>query len=254
MAAGIAVTIAASAPAASADPVDVGYGGCTSSNSALATPPPDYTTRVTLTPQGSGFQAGKPITITWHYSESTAPPPQGIPAKNVATAKGTILIGGAATSTVVTGASAAFPPDVVPVGGKFQIPDMTATFTPSTAGTYILTPGDNEQDANLGSLTLVIKCKASGAKTAATITVAAGAPGAASSSSATAATAATTTTSTLTTLPHTGFDGRWMAGAAGLAAVVGAGAWPPRGAGAGATAEAGPGFRTCVLTSQEPWP
>lgn len=212
-----AVALAASAPTASADSTDVKYGGCTSSNTAVAAPPPDYTTTVTLTPQGGGYQAGKPIKITWRYSESTAPPPVGIPAANVATAKGTILIGGAATGTVTTAASATFPPAPVPVGGKFQIPDMTATFTPKAAGTYTLTPGDNEQDASLGTLSIVITCKASGAKVAATITVAAGTPGSGDSPSS----PATTSTSTLSTLPHTGFDGRWMIGAAGLAAVLG---------------------------------
>src|SRR5690349_1181076 len=74
-----AVALAAFAPAAGADQVDVKSGGCTSNNPALAAAPPDYTTQVTLTPQGSGFQAGKPIKITWHYSISTAPGPTGIP-------------------------------------------------------------------------------------------------------------------------------------------------------------------------------
>ncbi|NUR60451.1 MAG: LPXTG cell wall anchor domain-containing protein [Catenulispora sp.] len=225
------VALAASAPTASADSTDVKYGGCSSSDTAVAAAPPDYTTTVTLTPQGSGYQAGKPIKITWHYSESTAPPPVGIPAAKVATAKGAILIGGAATDTVTTDFSAAFPPAAVPVGGKFQIPDLTATFTPKAAGTYTLTPGDNEQDANLGTLSIVIKCKASGAKAAATITVAAGTPGSGDTSSSSATTgssttspgSATTSTSTLSTLPHTGFDGRWMIGAAGLAAVLGGG-------------------------------
>ena len=223
------VTLAAFAPTASADPVEVKYGGCVSTDPAVAAAPADYTTTVTLTPQGTSFQVGKAITITWHYSISTAPGPTGIPIPNAASAKAKILIGGAATTTVTTGSSALFPPAPVAAGKTFQIPDMTATFTPRAAGTYTLTPGDNEQDPIVPGL--VITCKASGAKTAATITVAAGSAGGGSTSTtgtgtstspATSA-AATTTTSTISTLPHTGFDGRWLAGAAGLAAVLGGG-------------------------------
>lgn len=224
-----AVTLSAFAPAASADPVDVKYGGCVSTDPAVAAAPADYTTTVTLTPQGTGFQVGKAITITWHYSISTAPPPTGIPIPHAATAKAKILIGGAATTTVTTGSSALFPPAPVAAGKTFQIPDMTATFTPQAAGTYTLTPGDNEQDPIVPGL--VITCKASGAKTAATITVAAGSGGSTSSSTATSGSGTTSTspatpgssTSTLSTLPHTGFDGRWMFGVAGLAAVLGGG-------------------------------
>ncbi|NUR32094.1 MAG: LPXTG cell wall anchor domain-containing protein [Catenulispora sp.] len=223
-----AVTLAAFAPSASAAQVDVKYGGCTSNNPGVAAPPPDYTTKVTLTPQGSDFKTGQAIKITWHYSTSTAPGPVGIPLANVATAKAAILVGGAATSTITTGDSAKFPPSSVPAGGTFQIPDMTATFTPTAAGTYTLTPGDNEQD--VAQFGVVVKCKASGATAAATITVAAGSPGSGTTSSSsatsgssttTATAAATTSTSTLSTLPHTGFDGRWLFGGVGLAAVLG---------------------------------
>ncbi|NUP48297.1 MAG: LPXTG cell wall anchor domain-containing protein [Catenulispora sp.] len=231
-----AVAAAAFAPTAGADSTQVKYGSCTSSNPALAAAPPDYTTQVTLSPQGSGFKAGQAIKITWHYSISTAPGPVGIPAANVASAKAQILVGGAATTTISTGDSAKFPPAPVSAGQTFQIPDMTATFTPSAAGTYTLTPGDNEQD--VPQFNVVVKCKASGAKAAATITVAAGTPGSgdtssssatsAASSSSSGATAtstgsATSSTSTLSTLPHTGFDGRWLFGVAGLAAVLGGG-------------------------------
>ncbi|GAA1975865.1 LPXTG cell wall anchor domain-containing protein [Catenulispora subtropica] len=218
-----AVAIAAFAPSASAAQVDVKYGGCTSSNPGLAAAPPDYTTKVTLTPQGSDFKTGQAIRITWHYSTSTAPGPVGIPVANVATAKAKILVAGAASSTITTADSAKFPPSPVAAGGTFQIPDMTATFTPTAAGTYTLTPGDNEQD--VAQFGVVVNCKASGATAAATITVAAGTGGTTSTSTATSATTtaatATTSTSTLSTLPHTGFDGRWLFGGAGLAAVLG---------------------------------
>ncbi|MBS2546346.1 hypothetical protein KGQ19_05650 [Catenulispora sp. NL8] len=174
-----AVSLAVFAPTASAGTVSVGYGSCTSSNTALTPPPPDYTSQVTLTPQGSSFQVGKAITITWHYSTSTAPPP-GIPLANVASAKAKIVIGGAASSTISTGSSANFPPAPVATGGTFQIPDMTATFTPTAAGTYTLTPGDNEQD--ITQFSLVVACKASASGPAATITVAPGSGGGTSSS------------------------------------------------------------------------
>ena len=148
---GGAVTVAAAAlavfaPTASAGTTSVGYGSCTSSNPSLSAPPPDYTSQVTLTPQGSSFQVGKAISITWHYSISTAPGPLGIPVANVATAKAKIVVSGAASSTISTGSSANFPSAPVAAGKTFQIPDMTATFTPTAAGTYKLTPGDNEQD------------------------------------------------------------------------------------------------------------
>jgi LPXTG-motif cell wall-anchored protein len=224
-----AVALAASAPSASAAPADVKYGGCTSSNPALAPAPPDYTTKVTLTPQGTDFKAGQAVKITWHYSTSTAPGPVGIPVANVATAKAKIVITGAVASTVTTADSAHFPPSPVAVGGTFQIPDMTATFTPAAAGTYTLTPGDNEQD--VAQFGVVVNCKASGATAAATITVAAGSPGGGPTSSSTATSGGSTTssttaaptsgTSTLSTLPHTGFDGRWLFGGVGLAAVLG---------------------------------
>src|SRR5437764_6514234 len=94
------VVFAALAPAANAGSAEVEYSGCTSSNPALAAAPPDYTTQVTLTPQGSGFQVGKAITISWHYSTSTAPGPVGIPLAKVATAKARIVVSGAASSTI----------------------------------------------------------------------------------------------------------------------------------------------------------
>jgi LPXTG-motif cell wall-anchored protein len=175
-----AVSLAVFAPTASAGTVSVGYGSCTSSNTQLTPPPPDYTSQVTLTPQGSSFQVGKAITITWHYSTSTAPAP-GIPLANVATAKAKIVIGGAGSSTISTGSSANFPPAPVATGGTFQIPDMTATFTPTAAGKYTLTPGDNEQD--IAQFGLVVACKASASGPAATITVAPASGGGSSSSS-----------------------------------------------------------------------
>lgn len=228
------------APAAGAGTASVGYGSCTSSNPALAAPPPNYTSQVTLTPQGSSFQAGKAIKITWHYSISTAPGPVGIPVAKVATAKAKIVIAGAASSTVTTGSSANFPPEPVTPGKTFQIPDMTATFTPSAAGTYTLTPGDNEQD--VAQFGVVVKCKASASGPAATITVgpASGGGGATSTTSAPSTSAPSTsapstsapstsagsspsTSSTDGVLPHTGFDGRWLAGGVVLAAALGAG-------------------------------
>ena len=236
-----AVTVAAAAltvfaPTAGADTVSVGYGSCTSSNTNLSPAPPNYTSQVTLTPQGSSFEVGKAITIKWHYSLSTAPSP-GIPLANVATAKAKIVISGAASSTISTGSSASFPSAPVAVGGKFQIPDMTATFTPAAAGTYKLTPGDNEQD--IAQFNLVVTCKAAASGPAATITVAAASGGggttststtsAASSNSpsggSTSTSAAGSTSSSPTTgeLPHTGFDGRWLAGGGVLAAVLGGG-------------------------------
>ena len=221
-----AVALAASAPSASAAPADDDRQG--SARAAIRRwrqPPPDYTRRSRWPPQGADFKAGQAIKITWHYSTSTAPGPVGIPVANVATAKAKIVITGAAASTVTTADSANFPPSPVAVGGTFQIPDMTATFTPAPAGTYTLTPGDNEQD--VAQFGVVVNCKASGATAAATITVAAGSPGSGSTSSSSATSggpttaAATTSASTLSTLPHTGFDGRWLFGGVGLAAVLG---------------------------------
>lgn len=256
---GGAVTVAAAAlavfaPTASAGTTSVGYGSCTSSNPQLSPPPPNYTSQVTLTPQGSSFQVGKAITIKWHYSVSTAPGPVGIPVANVATAKAKIVIGGAASSTISTGSSANFPPAPVAAGGTFQIPDMTATFTPTAAGTYTLTPGDNEQD--IAQFGLVVACKATASGAAATITVApasGGGGGTPSSSghtstsststssssssssggssgssggndtSATSAAGSGSSSSTTGVLPHTGFDGRWLVGGAVLAAALGGG-------------------------------
>lgn len=227
----VAVVVVALAPSAGADTTSVGYGSCTSSNPSLSAPPPDYTAEVTLTPQGSSFQVGKAIRITWHYSLSTAPGPVGIPVANVATAKAKIVITGAASSTISTGSSATFPPAQVNPGQTFQIPDMTATFTPTAAGTYKLTPGDNEQD--IAQFGLVVACKASASGPAATITVtaASGGSGGASStgtststgaaSSSTSAGGSTSSSSTTGELPHTGFDGRWLAGGAVLAAMLG---------------------------------
>ena len=257
---GGAVTVAAAAlavfaPAADAGTTSVSYTACTSSNPQLSAPPPNYTSQVTLTPQGSSFQVGKAISITWHYSISTAPGPVGIPVANVATAKAKILISGAASSTVTTGSSANFPPAPVAAGGTFQIPDMTATFTPTAAGTYKLTPGDNEQD--ITQFSLVVACKGAASGPAATITVAPASGGgggtssssskpsssgssSASGGSSTSSTGAGGSTgstgtgtdtgtgsgtgsssSTTGVLPHTGFDGRWLAGGAVLAAVLG---------------------------------
>lgn len=241
---GGAVTVAAAAlavfaPTASAGTVSVGYGSCTSSNPALSAPPPNYTSQVTLTPQGSSFQVGKAITITWHYSISTAPGPVGIPVANVATAKAKVVISGAASSTISTGSSALFPSAPVTPGKTFQIPDMTATFTPTAAGTYKLTPGDNEQD--IAQFGLVVTCKASASGAAATITVgsasggtggttststtsaASSSPSTSGSTSTSSAGGATSTSSTTGELPHTGFDGRWLAGGAVLAAALGGG-------------------------------
>jgi LPXTG-motif cell wall-anchored protein len=230
---GGAVTVAAAAlavfaPAAGADTVSVGYGSCTSNQPAVAAPPPNYTTQVTMTPQGSSFQVGKAVTIKWHYSVSTAPGPVGIPVPDVATAKAKIVITGAASSTISTESSANFPPVAVTPGQTFQIPDMTATFTPTAAGTYKLTPGDNEQDVK--QFGVVVTCKASASGPAATITVAAASGGSGGSSSSSAASSSTSaaggsTSSSSTTgeLPHTGFDGRWLAGGVVLAAVLGGG-------------------------------
>ena len=249
-----AAALAVFAPNASAGTTSVGYGSCTSSKPTLSAPPPDYTSQVTLTPQGSSFQAGKPITITWHYSISTAPGPVGIPVADVATAKAKIVIGGAASSTITTGSSALFPPAPVSPGSTFQIPDMTATFTPKAAGTYTFTPGDNEQD--IAQFGLVVACKATASHAAATITVApasgggggtspssspskpsssstsssgstsgssstssAGSSG--SSSSSAAGGGSSSSSSNTGELPHTGFDGRWLAGGAVLAAALG---------------------------------
>lgn len=226
-----AAALAVFAPTAGAGTSTVGYGSCASNNPTLAVPPPDYTSQVTLTPQGSGFQVGKPITITWHYSISTAPGPAGIPAANVATAKAKIVIGGAASSTISTKSSATFPPAPVTPGKTFQIPDMTATFTPSAAGTYQLTPGDNEQD--VPQFGVVVTCKASASGPAASITVAAASGGSTSSSTSAqtsasssapvsgSAPASSSSSSTGGVLPHTGFDGRWLVGGAVLAAGVG---------------------------------
>jgi hypothetical protein len=246
-----AAALAVFAPSASAGTTSVGYGSCTSSNPALSAPPPNYTSQVTLTPQGSSFQVGKAITLTWHYSISTAPGPVGIPVANVATAKAKIVIGGAASTTISTGSSALFPPAPVSPGKTFQIPNMTATFTPKAAGTYTFTPGDNEQD--IAQFGLVVGCKAAASGPAATITVApasGGGGGTSSSSPSTSSSSHSTTSSSSSTsssgssgssgsssssgaggssssssstgvLPHTGFDGRWLAGGAVLAAVLG---------------------------------
>ena len=219
-----AAALAVFAPTASAGSgtATVAYGGCTSNNPSLAVPPPDYSTQVTLSTPDTAFQAGKPITITWHYSISTAPGPAGIPAANVATAKAKIVITGAASSTITTGPSANFPPAPVLVGKTFQIPDMAATFTPSVAGTYKLTPGDNEQD--VAQFGIVVGCKASASGPAETIMVGAASGGAASSTSArtsASSSAATSSSSSAGILPHTGFDGRWLAGLVVLAAGIG---------------------------------
>lgn len=230
----VAVVVVALAPTAGAGTASVGYGSCTSSNPSLSAPPPDYTSQVTLTPQGSSFQVGRAIKITWHYSISTAPGPLGIPVANVATAKAKIVISGAASSTISTGSSANFPSAPVAAGKTFQIPDMTATFTPTAAGTYKLTPGDNEQD--IAQFGLVVACKATASGPAATITVAAasgasgggggtspssGASSSTGGSPSTSAGGSTSSSSTTGELPHTGFDGRWLAGGAVLAAVLG---------------------------------
>jgi hypothetical protein len=224
----VAAALVLFAPTAGADTVSVGYGSCTSTNAALSAPPPDYTSQVTLTPQGSSFQVGKPITVTWHYSVSTAPGPVGIPVANVATAKAKIVISGAASSTISTGSSANFPSAPVSPGKTFQIPDMTATFTPTAAGTYKLTPGDNEQD--IAQFNLVVACKASASGPAATITVAPASGGggttappssAPTSSSPAAGSGSSSSSPTTGVLPHTGFDGRWLAGGAVLAAALG---------------------------------
>ena len=231
----VTVAVAALAPTAGAGTVSVGYGSCTSSNTALSAPPPNYTSQVTLTPQGSSFQVGKAITITWHYSVSTAPGPVGIPVANVATAKAKIAISGAASSTISTRSSANFPSAPVSPGKTFQIPDMTATFTPTAVGTYKLTPGDNEQD--IAQFGLVVACKASASGAAATITVApaSGSGGGGTTppstaeqsssigSSGTSAADSTSSGSTTGELPHTGFDGRWLFGGVALAAVLGGG-------------------------------
>jgi hypothetical protein len=213
------LTLATFAPTASADPVNVGYGSCKSNNPTLAPAPPDYTSKVTLTPQGSSFQAGKPITITWHYSTSTAPGPVGIPVANVATAKAQIVIGGAASSSTTAGPSGVFPPAPVKAGDTFQIPDMTATFTPTVAGTYTLTPGDNEQD--VAQFNVVVTCKATAPGPAATITVAAGSGGGTTTSATSSASSNPSSSSSAGVLPHTGFDGRLLFGGAALAAVLG---------------------------------
>ncbi|MBS2532252.1 hypothetical protein KGQ20_05655 [Catenulispora sp. NF23] len=160
-------TVTALAPAASAGTTTVDFGSCTSSNPALAAPPPDYSSQVTLTPSAASVAVGSPVTITWHYSLSTAPSP-GIPIADAATAKAAIVVGGAASTTLSAGPSAAFPPAPVATGGTFQIPDFTATFTPTTAGTYTFTPGNNEQD--VAQFGIVIQCAASGASAAATVT------------------------------------------------------------------------------------
>jgi hypothetical protein len=81
---------------------------------------------VTLTPSAASVAVGSPVTITWHYSLSTAPSP-GIPIANAATAKAQIVVGGAAGSTITAGPSAAFPPAPVATGGTFQIPDFRGT-------------------------------------------------------------------------------------------------------------------------------
>ncbi|GAA2020101.1 hypothetical protein GCM10009839_15900 [Catenulispora yoronensis] len=161
-------TVTALAPAASAGTTTVNYTGCTSNNPALAAPPPDYSSQVTLTTSASTVSVGSPVTITWHYSISTAPAPTGIPIADAATAKAKIVVGGAGSGTVDTASSAAFPPVAVPAGGTFQIPDFTATFTPTSTGTYTFTPGDNEQD--VAQFGVVIQCTASGAGPAASIT------------------------------------------------------------------------------------
>jgi len=160
-------TATALAPVAAAGTTTVTFGSCTSNNPALAAPPPDYSSQVTLTPSAGTVAVGSPVTITWHYSLSTAPAP-GIPIANAATAKAQIVVGGAASTTIATGSSASFPPAPVPTGGTFQIPDFTATFTPTAAGTYTFTPGNNEQD--VAQFGVVIQCTASGASAAATVT------------------------------------------------------------------------------------
>ena len=224
-----AAAVAVFAPTAAADTASVGYGSCTSSNPALSAPPPNYTSQVTLSSKNSSFQVGKSIALTWHYSISTAPGPLGIPIANVATAKAKIVVGGAASSTITAGPSGLFPAAPVLAGKTFQIPDMAATFTPKAPGTYTFTPGDNEQD--IATPALVVGCKASASGPALTITVvAASGGGATSSTSAASSTASTsaaaggstaTSSSTGGVLPHTGFDGRWLAGGVVLAAALG---------------------------------
>ncbi|WP_194915597.1 hypothetical protein [Catenulispora rubra] len=225
----VAAALTVFAPSASADTVSVGYGSCTSSNSALSAPPPNYTSQVTLKTQSSSFQVGKPITLTWHYSISTAPGPAGIPIANVATAKAKIVVGGAASSTITAGPSATFPSAVVLPGKTFQIPDMTATFTAKAPGTYTFTPGDNEQDIAVPALVVGCTAAAAGSALSITVTPATGGDTASSSSSpsttsaASSSSAASDSSSTSSTgvLPHTGFDGRWLAGAVVLAAALG---------------------------------
>ncbi|NUR60450.1 MAG: hypothetical protein HOV87_17585 [Catenulispora sp.] len=160
-------TVSALAPAASAGTTTVNFTACTSNNPALAAPPPDYSSQVTLTTSSSTVSVGSPVTITWHYSLSTAPSP-GIPIANAATAKAKIVVGGAGSGTIDTGSSPTFPSAPVPTGGTFQIPDFTATFTPTATGTYTFTPGNNEQD--VPQFGVVIQCTASGAGVAASIT------------------------------------------------------------------------------------
>jgi LPXTG-motif cell wall-anchored protein len=196
--------------------MSVNYQNC-ATTVAIAAAPANYTSTVTLTPSATTVAAGQSVTLTWHYSISTAPPGTGIPIPNAAVAKAKILVGGAASSTITAGPSAAFPPAIVAPGAQFQIPDFTAKFTPTVPGTYTFTPGDNEED--ISSVSAVITCTASGASSAATITVTAATGGGSPSSSAPSSPA--TSSSSSGVLPHTGFDGVELFGAAVAAAVLG---------------------------------
>jgi len=213
--AGVLALAVAVPPAALAAAVSVGYGSCTSNNPALAPAPPDYTAQVTLTPSATTVSAGTRVTITWHQGESTTP--QAIPVADAASEKAKILVGGAVTQTLTAGPSPKFPSAPVAVGGRFQIPDFSASFTPSTPGTYTFKPGDNEEDAIAD---VVITCKAKTSAVAASITVTASASGGASGGS-TGATAGATTSTATGVLPHTGFDGRTLVGGAVAAGVLG---------------------------------
>lgn len=219
-AATLALAVAVPAPALAAA-VSVGYGSCASNNTALAPAPPDYTAQVTLTPSATTVTVGTRVTITWHQAESTTP--QAIPVADAASEKAAIVVGGAASQRLTAGPSPKFPSAPVAVGGTFQIPDFSATFTPSTPGTYTFTPGDNEEDAIAD---VVITCKAKTTAVAATITVTAAAGGTAgatggTSGGATTGTTATTGSTATGVLPHTGFDGRYLAGGAVAAGLLG---------------------------------
>lgn len=214
-AAGTLALGAAGPAAAAASAVSVGYGSCTSNNTALAPAPPDYTAQVTLTPSATTVSAGTKVTITWHQAESTTP--QAIPVADAASEQAKIVVGGAASRTITAGPSPKFPSAPVAAGGTFQIPDFSASFTPTAPGTYTFSPGDNEEDAIAN---VVITCKAKTTQVAATVTVTASTSGGAAGGTTGGGTTATTTATGV--LPHTGFDGRLLAGGAVAAGVLGA--------------------------------